>query len=691
MFLTLPQMVYEKAQKISGQFIQMEKDKMGVFQPITYSDAAETMLDFASGLLALGAKTGDHIGLISDNRKEWLICSMGIMAIGAADIPRGNEATVKDLSYILSFAECQTVILESNYSYKKIIDCLDELPLLKNIILIDANGVDKSAVGGQLHFFDYSEILTRGKEYRTEKPGEIENLMLSRKGEETATIIFTSGTTGTPKGVELTHENFICQLKDIGHILPLKTGDKALCVLPVWHVYEREIEYCLIYLECALCYSKPIGSVIMADLKKVEPNFMACVPRVWDAIYKAIQKQVGAVSTQKWLLFKTCVGSASSILRMHDIIHGRKISFKRTPFILKIFNKVLCIPILFLLPFRALGEMVFFKKARKIFGNKFKIGVSGGGGLAPKLDKFYNAIGLRLVEGYGLTETAPICALRNYKRAVLGTIGRVMPYCESKILDKNGNECPPGKIGVLYIKGKNVMKGYYKQPELTSEAMTDGWFNTGDLVLKTYKGDIMVKGRQKDTIVLRSGENVEPFPIEAKLAESPYILQAVVVGQDKNCLGALIIPSKDAIQKYADENGIALKNIDALLKSDEIKNLIFKEFERLITQKNGFKPFEKIGRFAFLDKQFEVGVELSAKQDIVRYKINELYKWQITMMFSDLNIPQNLNIAQNLQNLQDGISNITTNLQGGIHEGIAGLANKADSIKDAIVRQLGSE
>lgn len=659
MYSTLPQLVYEKAQKIAGNYIQFEKDKLGVFQGITYSEFAESMLDFSAGLLSLGVLSKEHVGLISDNRKEWLVCSMGIMAMGGCDIPRGSEATVKDLSYILSFAGCKTVILENNYSYKKIIECINELPDLQNLILIDSNNVDKDNILlKNIKIIDYSNVITLGKEYRSENPGRIENLMLSCEGSDTATIIFTSGTTGTPKGVELTHKNFICQLSDIGALLPLKTGNKALCVLPVWHVYEREIEYCLLYLECSLCYSKPVGSIIMSDLKKVQPDFMACVPRVWDAIYKAIQKQVGATSTGRWVLFKFLVGSASTSLRLYNIIHGRNQRFKRTNFFVQIATKIFYIPILFLLPLKAFGEIIFFKKARTVFGNNFKIGVSGGGGLAPKLDKFYNSIGLRLVEGYGLTETAPICSLRSYKRPVLGTIGKIMPYCEGRVVNRHGEVCKAGQIGVLYIRGDNVMKGYYKQPELTNKAIVDGWFNTGDLVIQTYKGDIMVKGRQKDTIVLRSGENVEPFPIECKLSESPYILQAVVVGQDKNCLGALVIPSKDNIKQYAEENGIDTSNFSNVLKSELVHNLIFKEFERLITTKNGFKPFEKIGKFTFLDKQFEVGQELSAKQDIIRFKINELYKWQIMMMFDDSGF------AQNLQNLGNMTSNIISKIPG---------------------------
>ena len=203
------------------------------------------------------------------------------------------------------------------------------------------------------------------------------------------------------------------------------------------------------------------------------------------------------------------------------------------------------------------------------------------------------------------------------------------------------------------------MKCYYNQPELTAEAIQEGWFNTGDLVVRTIGGDIIVKGRAKDTIVLRSGENVEPLPIENKLVESPYIAQAVVVGQDQNCLGVLIIPNKEAIKKFAQEQGLDTENFAAVLRSTQVFDLIFKELERLITPKTGFKPFEKIGKFTFLDKQFEPGVELSAKGTIIRYKIEELYKWQIASMFSDSVFAQGLSsLTGNLKDLSSKTSGL---------------------------------
>ena len=650
MFNTVPQMLFEKAKEIPTAPIQYSKNKAGTFEPVSYIDFAQLMFYFASGLITLGNSKDNHIGLISDNRKEWLVCSMGIMALGCADIPRGSEATVKDLSYILSFSECRTVIVENNYSYKKILECREELKTLQNVVIIDPTGADKSAI--DVPVYTYDEVIEAGKKYRSENPGKIEEIYNAGKEDEIATIIFTSDTTGVPKGVELTHKNFLCQIKALTENLPLRQGDKSLAVLPIWHVYEREMEYYLLANGCSLCYSKPVVSMILADFQKIQPQFMACVPRIWDGIFGQIEKKAVNKSKRRKILFKLCTGAAIGRLRIRAIIYGKNARYRKDFWLTKILNKVLYLPLGFLLPLVYLGELMFFKQARNVFGGSFKIAISGGGGIAPKLDRFYNAIGIRLVEGYGLTETAPMISLRNYKRAVLGTIGRPLDFCEIKVVNRHGVECAPGQLGVLYVRGPNVMRCYHKQPELTAEVLQEGWFNTGDLVVRTITGEISIKGRAKDTIVLRSGENVEPLPIENKLVESPYIAQAVVVGQDQNCLGALIIPNKDNLKKFAEENNIPVEPFAALLKNDLVYDLIFKELERLVTPKTGFKPFEKIGKFAFLEKPFELGVELTAKGTVQRFKVQEMYKWQIASMFSESVFAQGFsNFTGNLKDL----------------------------------------
>lgn len=666
MYKTLPQMIYKKSQDFPELNIQFSKNTEGTFLPTTYKDFVNTMLDFSAGLLSIGEKEYSNIGLICDNRKEWLVCSMGIMATKSRDIPRGSEATIKDLSYILSFAECKTVVTENKILFNRILECKNELPALQNIIIINPSDSDLSnpkATG--LNIFSYDEILSKGNNFRQNNPNKIEEIMLSGTEDDSATIIFTSGTTGTPKGVELTHKNFLCQVEDISKRLPLKQGNKALCMLPVWHVYERELEYFLLYVGVALCYSKPAISMLLADMKKVSPQFMATVPRIWDGIYNSIYKNIKSTKKGAGIFFTIFTWAATSLKSLRNIIYNRCKYFRKRTVFYHVFSKFLYIPVIFLYPLKWIGDMFYFQRVRNMLGGKFQIGMSGGGSLPLKLDKFFNSIGIRLVEGYGLTETAPICCIRNAKRPILGTIGKIMPYCQAKVVHRNGIECKPGEKGVLYIKGPNVMKGYYKQPELTAEVISEGeWFNTGDLVIKTYNGEIIVKGRQKDTIVLRSGENVEPLPIEDKLSESIYISQAVVVGQDENCLGALIIPDLDNICQYAKQQNINFSDKKQLLKDEEIKKLIYKEMERLINTKNGFKPFEKIGKFVFLDKPFEVGVELSPKQGIIRYKINELYKAKISLMYADSGLQAMLGSVLT----SEAITNIQKNVQKKVQD-----------------------
>lgn len=666
MYKTLPQMIYKKSQDFPELNIQFSKNTEGTFLPTTYKDFVNTMLDFSAGLLSIGEKEYSNIGLICDNRKEWLVCSMGIMATKSRDIPRGSEATVKDLSYILSFAECKTVVTENKILFNRILECQNELPALQNIIIINPSDSDLSNFQTNgLNIFSYDEILSKGKNFRQNNPNKTEEIMLSGTEDDSATIIFTSGTTGTPKGVELTHKNFLCQVEDISKRLPLKQGNKALCMLPVWHVYERELEYFLLYVGVALCYSKPAISMLLADMKKVSPQFMATVPRIWDGIYNAINKNIKSTKKGAGIFFSIFTWAATSLKSLRNIIYNRCKYFRKRTVFYHVFSKFLYIPVIFLYPLKWIGDMFYFQRVRNMLGGKFQIGMSGGGSLPLKLDKFFNSIGIRLVEGYGLTETAPICCIRNAKRPILGTIGKIMPYCQAKVVHRNGIECKPGEKGVLYIKGSNVMKGYYKQPELTAEVISEGeWFNTGDLVIKTYNGEIIVKGRQKDTIVLRSGENVEPLPIEDKLSESIYISQAVVVGQDENCLGALIIPDLDNICQYAKQQNINFSDKKQLLKDEEIKKLIYKEMERLINTKNGFKPFEKIGKFVFLDKPFEVGVELSPKQGIIRYKINELYKAKISLMYADSGLQAMLGSVLT----SEAITNIQKNVQKKVQD-----------------------
>jgi long-chain acyl-CoA synthetase len=287
-------------------------------------------------------------------------------------------------------------------------------------------------------------------------------------------------------------------------------------------------------------------------------------------------------------------------------------------------------------PFRALGDVLVFKKIKEKLGKRFIAGVSGGGALPPSVDKFFDALGILILEGYGLTETAPVLGVRLKNHPVSGTIGPIHKGTEIRIVDEHGNALPPGHKGVIHVRGPQVMLGYYKRPDLTAKILSaDGWLDTGDLGMLTVHGEIKIVGRAKDTIVLRGGENIEPVPIEQRLGESAFIQQAVVLGQDQKYLAALIVPRQEALIAWAEENEIPFNDYPSLLDQPEVKELIDSEINSLVSMKNGFKPFERIFRFALLPNPFEPGRELSAKQEIKRFTINELYKKQIRELFAE--------------------------------------------------------
>lgn len=637
--ITLPKLLQKIAKKYPNIAAQYSKNEQGNFIPLSYSQVFDRVLNFAGGLLSLGISRGDRVGLIADNRKEWYHASMGIMAIGACDVPRGCDATEQDLIRILSFAECTTAVIENREQFIKILKNQPQFPLLKTIIVIDPIDMqdeELKAKGDISHFdiYSYDKIIEQGITYRKEHPDAVERELETGRDTEVATIIFTSGTTGEPKGVMLTHKNFIVQLDDLKTRVILYPGEKAIVVLPVWHSFERLCEYVILASAAGMVYSKPVGSILLADIAKTNPALFPSVPRIWESVYTGVfkaMKQAGGIK-QKLFNFFVAVG----LFYAH---HARNLTGQNPHFVpyTKITRPIISfIPYILSAPLYALGNALVFKKIRTKLGTGFRQGVSGGGALPPNIDAFFWAIGVSVTEGYGLTETAPVVSVRPLGRPVFGTIGKPLSCTTVKIVDDDGKELPVGQLGTVMIRGTSVMKGYYKRQDLTDAVIDkDGWFDSGDLGLKTFDGELILRGRKKDTIVLRGGENIEPVPIEMKLQESPFISQAVVIGQDQRFLGVLIVADETEVKGYAAEQGIAADSLPELLEKPEIKKLFERQIASLINHENGFKLFERINRFELLAKPFEPGVELSAKQDVMRYKITALYGKQIDALFAD--------------------------------------------------------
>ena len=627
---TIPKLLRKIAVKHSGLPAQMQKDTDGVFQTTTFSELYDQARQFAAGLQKLGVKREDRVGLISDNRQEWFVTDLAIQSLGAADVPRGCDSTADEITYILEFSQCSLTVLENARQLEKVLANISSLPVLKEAIILDPDFDPSSAKTGKLKVHTYTSVLESGKSSdMTIIDAEID------KGEpdDVMTLIYTSGTTGEPKGVMLTHTNYLHQVKHVPKLIFVGPGDRWLSVLPVWHSFERIMQYVAMGTGSALCYSKPVGSILLADMQLVKPTWMASVPRIWESVRDGIYRKVNQGGGIKKVLFLFFVAVGSAWGSSAKMVKGHVARYRKRS---RLIDAVVgFLPFILLWPLKALGNVLVFKTIKAKLGGQFVAGISGGGGLPAHVDAFFQAAGILLLEGYGLTESAPVLSLRPQNRPVPGTIGPAFPETDLKIIAENGEEVGPGEIGVLYARGPQIMKGYYRKPELTAEVIDkDGWLNTGDLSIMTFDKEYKIVGRAKDTIVLLGGENIEPAPIEDKLKLSPYISLPVVVGQDKKYLGALILVDPDNVKSWAKDNSVGYADEEELFTGHEVHNLLSEEISGLISSANGFKLFERITKFTVLPKPFEVSRELSGKQEVKRHVIDDLYAKEIKSLFN---------------------------------------------------------
>jgi long-chain acyl-CoA synthetase len=616
----------------------MSKDGDGVFQPSNFTTLLARVDACAAGFRALGVSRGDRVGLISENREEWFIADLAILSLGAADVPRGNDTIAPDVAYILGFSQCSIVCAEDRTQTEKVLSVRSEIPQLTTIVVLAPNQIDGNLTdaAGNITLLDFAAVCAEGERILRDEPQAISEERSKGDADDVATVIFTSGTTGTPKGVMLTHRNFLHQVRHVPDLVSVGPGDIWLCVLPVWHSFERIMQYVALGSASCLAYSKPIGRILIEDLGKVRPTWMASVPRVWESVMASVYRNVKTQSAVKQALFRFFVALGSAHAGLKNMLTGRLPRFRKRSRVVDAVVSVL--PWLLLLPLRALGNVLVFGKLKKLLGGRFVAGISGGGALPSAVDAFFQAAGILLLEGYGLTETGPVLGVRDQKHPVPGTVGPVFPGTEIRIVSENGEPLPPGRMGLIMARGPQVMKGYYRQPELTAAVLSDdGWIDTGDLGMLTYDNELRITGRAKDTIVLRGGENVEPLPIEQKLTESTFVDHAILQGQDQKMLGVLLVPNTDALLEFAREQGLAgeEEGFDvSLLARDEVRRKYGEIIREQVSSRHGFREFERIGPFALIPGPFAVGDELSQKQEVKRHVVAQKYAAEISSLFS---------------------------------------------------------
>lgn len=628
---TIPQRFRAVIQQNPDMPIVYEKDDNDEFQPIRCREFYREVQAIGTSLLDMGAERGSTIGIIADNRREWLVFDLAITGIGAVDVPRGTDSTGEEICYILGHSECSIVVVENPQMAELVLSFIGELPSIKTLIVIDFDAESSIAPVKGCKIVGYDELLERGHARLNDNDSSFEEALALGRGEERATILYTSGTTAAPKGVILSHQNFIFQLDRIGDHVGLSTGHILMSILPIWHSFERSVTYLAICKGVAIGYSSPVGSIMINDFKKLNPHWITSVPRIWDGIRSAVYRKIKKSSKFRYgmFLFAVFIGKLHS--RLLDMLTGKTPRFDNRPVALDII--VATLPMVILSPFRALMDVLVFRKLRTLLGSRFLAGISGGGHLPTEVDRFFQAARITVLEGYGLTEAAPVLSVRKHSAPIIGTVGPLLRDIEYRVESPNGEALPPGKKGVLFVKSGQIMEGYLKQPELTEQVLKDGWLNTGDLVVFTRSGEFFIVGREKETIVLTGGENVEPVPIEEKLAESEYIDQVMVVGQDRKFISALIVPNMDLIKEFAADESISYIDDTSLVQAPHVVELIWREIRLLVGAKTGFKPFERIAQMHLLTEPFQIGRELTKTLKLRRKVIEELYSREIATLF----------------------------------------------------------
>ena len=565
--------------------ILLYKDK-GRYTPISSDEFGRRVRHFALGLKSLGCKPGDKVVILSENCPEWVIADFANLSLGAVTVPIYPTLVPQQVRFIISDSDAAFVICSSPDLWKKVDEIKKDLPKVAHFI-----SFQPEAPPGVLSL---PALMEKGRQFDQDNPGAYEKSVQSVNSSDLASIIYTSGTTGVPKGVMLTHANFISNVTTLVSIVQFGHPDYVLSFLPLSHVLERMVHFAFLSKGCSMAYAESVETVA-DNLLEVRPHIMVSVPRLFEKLYAKVMDAVLAGSGLKKKIFYWAIkiGNDYGKKTLQKQKIGRFLRFKR-----------------------GLAHKLVFSKILDKTGGRVRFFVSGGAPLSKEIADFFYTLGLVVLEGYGLTETAPVIAVNTFEQLKFGTVGKPIPGVEVKI-------APDGEI---LVKGPNVMKGYYKKETETREAFEGGWFHTGDIGHLDDDGYLVITDRKKDLIITAGGKNVAPQPIENVLKRNPYIANAVVIGGRRKFISAIIVPNLEKLEVYAKQNGVPYIDPRELTGKKEIQQFLLDEIDRATPH---LAPYEKIRKILVLDRDFAVELEemtptLKVRRNLVEEKFKDL-------------------------------------------------------------------
>ena len=570
----------------------------GTYQAIASREFADRVAAVATALRQIGVQPGDRVAILAGNRLEWAIADYAILHTGAVTVPVYPTLPAKAVRQILADCQALAAFAADDEQLHKLGGRAD-LPALLHAVVFDASARRDETVAGR-EVCSWREFETRGAAQHD--PEAFERVWRAQKPGDLATLIYTSGTTGVPKGVMLTHQNIVANVLAVLRRLPIGTGDVCLSFLPLSHIFERMAgHFVMWHAGACIAFAESIDTVPQ-NLVEVRPTVLVSVPRLYEKMHARVLEAVAESSLLRQKLFTWAHRAGRERVRLEQA--GANVTA-------------------WLRLRSALADRLVFVKLRQRLGGRMRFMFSGGAPLSPAIAEFFHAARLLILEGYGLTETAPVITVNPPERPKIGTVGTPVDGVQVRIATD----------GEILARGPNVMRGYYNMPEESAAALRDGWFHTGDVGRLDADGYLAITDRIKDLIVTAAGKNVAPQPIESQLKASPFVAEAVLVGDRRKYVTALVVPQFANLQKHARALGIPAGTPAELVHAAAIVQL----FERLVGKLNlQLAPYERIKRFRLLDRELllENG-EITPTMKVKRNEVARVYAALIDSMYQE--------------------------------------------------------